>query len=80
VTYALAGHRFKARGQKMATNPNTTNFAVDKKVADEIRGIAKENELDILELTNHLLKSALKLPQLEIPARVIKLNGSKSRG
>jgi hypothetical protein len=61
----------------MATNPNTTNLAVDKKVADRIRDIVKNNQnTTILELTNGLLESALKLPQIEIPSRVIKLDGS----
>ena len=57
----------------MAVNPNTTNMAVDKEIAEMVRGAARELSMTALEVTNQLLRFALSQNELEIEVRMVKL-------
>jgi hypothetical protein len=49
----------------MAVNPNTTNLAVEKQLADQIRAIAKEVGLTTLKVTNQMLAFVLKQNEID---------------
>ena len=54
----------------MAVNPNTTNLAVDKQIAGVVRGMAKKEDMTVLNLTNQLLTFALKQSELKVQVEV----------
>jgi hypothetical protein len=57
----------------MAVNPNTTNLAVQKDIADRLRQLAKDNDTTTLDITNQLLKFALDQGEVDIEVRSVKI-------
>lgn len=50
----------------MAVSPNTTNIAVARDVAEQLRGIAKKANMTTLEVANQLLLFAMSQGEIKL--------------
>lgn len=58
----------------MATKPNTTNIAVNKDVAEQLRGIAKDARMTTLEVANQLLLFAMNHGAVKLEVKTITIH------
>lgn len=57
----------------MAVNPNTTNLAVKKEIAEKLRSLAKANDMTTMDVTNQLLDFALSQVEIKVEVKTMTL-------